>query len=380
MKSIYLDFAAATPLDPDVNKAMEHYMASNYYNPSAMYLAGRSVRHDLEQARASIAKALGSRPAEVIFTAGATEANNLAIQGVGKQYEGSEIIVSAIEHESVIAPAELYKCKKAPVNKQGIIEVKELEKLITDKTVLVSAGLVNNEIGTIQPLREIAELIKEVRSDRRKNRSNLPLYLHSDAAQAPCYLDVSVARLGVDLMSINGSKMYGPKQTGALYVKAGITLTPLILGGGQENGLRSGTENVANFIGLAEAITKAQILRAKESARVDSLKKMLINKLAKIASASLNSPQNHASPHIVNARFWGVDNERLMMELDEDGIQVAVGSACSASKQEPSHVLRAIGLTKSEAQTSLRISLGRQTTKNDIKALSLQLQKHTPNR
>lgn len=242
--------------------------------------------------------------------------------------------------------------------------------MINKKTVLVSIGLVNNEIGTVQPLRQMSVLLEQ---NRKKRKNSLPLYFHSDAAQAPCYQDFHVSRVGIDLMSLNGGKIYGPKQTGALYVKAGVGLKPLILGGGQEMNLRSGTENVANCVGLAAALKKAVELRKTESDHADSLRRLFIEGLAQIPSSAVNSPAKNCSPHIINVRFNGMDNERLMMELDEAGIQVAVGSACSASSNEPSHVLKAIGLTDGEARSSLRFSFGRQTTKADIMASLKQL-------
>src|SRR5579862_3657095 len=251
MKPIYLDYAAATPMDAEVIKAMQPYFADKFYNPSATYLAGRGVRKDVESARQSVAIQLGARPAEVIFTAGATEANNLAIQGIMREYPESEVLVSAIEHESVLEPARLFKVKEIPVTPQGIVDLQKLEKLITPKTVLVSVMLVNNELGTVQPISEIAKILNKS-SILRKN--GWPLYLHTDGAQAGNYLDLHVSRLGVDLMSINSGKIYGPKQSGVLYVKAGTRLRPLIVGGGQEFGLRSGTENVAAAIGLAKAL------------------------------------------------------------------------------------------------------------------------------
>ncbi len=370
-KSIYLDYAAATPLDADVLKAMEPYFADDFHNPSAIYLAGRKARLALEQARAAVAKHLGARTGEIVFTAGATEANNLAVQGVMKNFDGGEILVSAIEHESVLAPAGLFNCRHVPVDKKGRLSLDKLAKLINDNTVLVSVGLVNNEIGSLQPLREIAQILKRV-SNSRGSRG-LPLYLHTDAAQAANYFDLHVSRLGVDLMTINGGKIYGPKQTGVLYIRTGVKLQPLILGGGQESGLRSGTENVAGAMGLAKALDRAQQLKQEENQRVGRLRDLFIAELAaKFPKAIINSVSKNQSPHILSVTFPGTDNERLMMELDEAGVQVAVGSACSASSQEPSHVLKAIGLSNAQAQATLRFSFGRQTTEeNIIKTLNI---------
>jgi cysteine desulfurase len=225
----------------------------------------------------------------------------------------------------------------------------------------------NNELGTIQPLREIAKIIHEVRSERLESGNKLPVYFHTDAAQAGNFLNLHVSRLGVDLMSVNGGKIYGPKQTGLLYVKAGIELKPLVLGGGQERGLRSGTENVPGFIGFAKALDIAQKMKDKESKRLKEVRDLFVTELENnIPDFKINGSRKHQTPHIIHVTFQGVDNERLMMELDERGVQCAVGSACSASSAEPSHVLTAIGMDDKEARASLRFSFGRQTTKKDI--------------
>lgn len=365
--SIYLDYAAATPMDERVAKAMTPFFSDNFYNPSATYLKAGEARQSLQAARQTVAGNLGARLGEVIFTAGATEANNLAIQGVMSQYPDGEMLLSAIEHDSVAEPAKLYNHKIVPVNRRGLIELDELRAAITNKTVLVSVMLVNNELGTIQPLADISRLLNSIGRQRQTGGNSLPLLLHTDAAQAGNYINLQSSRLGVDLMSINGGKLYGPKQSGALMVKAGTKLKPQIVGGGQEFGLRSGTENVAAAAGLAEALSLAQSLRTNETVRLAKLRKDFIGGLTKnLPRASLNGSLSHSAPHIVNIRFDGLDNERLMMELDEQGIMCAVGSACSASSSEPSHVLSAIGLSKPEAQSSLRFSFGRQTTAQDI--------------
>lgn len=367
MASIYLDYAAATPLDPRVQKAMEPYYEKEFYNPSATYLAARRVRRDVEDARAKIAEVLGCRPYEIVFTSGATEANNLALRGVSDRYPAAQVLVSAIEHESVLAPAERLSAKQIPVKSNGIVDVDKLAAAITDQTVLISLMLVNNELGTIQPVSEAARLVKAESAKRLASGNRLPLYLHTDAAQAANYLYLHTSRLGVDLMSINGGKIYGPKQTGLLYVRKGVELEPLLVGGGQERSLRSGTENVPGIIGLAEALALAQAERKELSRSLTALRDFLESQVVSIyKKATINGSLKHRAPHITNVCFAGKDNERLMMELDEAGIQVAVGSACSASSDKPSHVLSAIGLTDSEARSAARFSLGRQTTESDI--------------
>jgi len=365
--AIYLDYAAATPVDPQVLKAMEPYFSDRFQNPSATYLAARQVRKELEKARADVAAGLGARPAEVVFTAGATEANNLAIQGVMRQFPGAEVLISDIEHESVIEPASLFESKKISVDSEGRVLLNKLSNLISDKTVLVSIVYVNNELGTVQSLREIATLLAEKLRLRRQQNNKLPLYFHTDAAQAPNFFDLHVSRLGVDLMSLNGGKIYGPKQSGALYIKAGVRLSPIIMGGGQELNLRSGTENVAGIVGLAAALIVAQERRKEEARRIASLRNLFISHLEKkLPQTLINGSKKSAAPHILSVTFPGIDNERLMMQLDEVSVQAATSNACATSSKTPSHVLRAIGLSDEDARSTLRFSLGRQTTETDI--------------
>ena len=364
---IYLDNAAATPLDTKVFTAMRPYFYEKFHNPSALYLAAKDVAKDIAAARNQIASHFGSRSAEVVFTAGGTEANNLAIHGVMQQYPDANIVVSSIEHEAVLKPAHHYNYKEVPVLPDGQINLAELEKLIDDKTVLVSVMYANNEVGTIQPIRQINQLLTRLRKRRKNNGNDLPLYFHTDACQATLYLDLHAARLGVDMMTINGSKMYGPKQVGALYIRAGIQLAPQVLGGGQEYGMRSGTENVPGVIGLAAALDLAQANRTQEVARLQKLQKTLIDELEKaVPNVQVNGSRKARLPNNVHITIPGSDNERLIMALDEAGIQAAAGSACSASSEEPSHVLKAMGLSDQEAQSSLRFTMGRSTTEQDI--------------
>ena len=365
MKTIYLDYAAATPMDAKVTAAMQPYFSQKFHNPSSIYLAGRAANRALEDARGSIAQNLGAKPVEIIFTAGATEANNLAIQGVMKDFPECEVLVSTIEHESVLAPAAIFNYHMVPVDSKGRVDLQKLETMVSDKTVLVSIGLVNNEIGTVQAMPDISKILNKLR--KLRGSKGRPLYLHSDCAQAPNYFDLHVSRLGVDLLTINGGKIYGPKQSGALYIRAGVQLQPLILGGGQESNLRSGTENVAGAAGLATALSLAQKKRSDEAKRMAKLRQQFIAGLEKnIPVAIVNGSAKHSAPHIVSVTFPDVDNERLMMELDERGIQVATGSACSASSDEPSHVLSAIGLSDKTAHSTLRFSFGRATSEADI--------------
>lgn len=372
---IYLDYAAATPLDPAVEAVMKPYWRQNFYNPSATYLAGRGVAADIAQARANVAQQLGAKPSEIVFTAGGTESDNLAINGVMQRFPKAKLLVSAIEHEAVLQAADLYAHDLIPVNDKGFVDVERLAQLIDETTVLVSVMYANNEIGTIQPLRQVADIIKQVLANRRQRGNQLPLFLHTDASQAANYLDLHVSRLGVDLMSLNGGKIYGPKQTGALFVKAGLNLVPQIKGGGQERGLRSGTENVAGIVGFAKALEIAQLLRPTELKRLQQLQNNFIKQLqTSIPSVVINGGMQRL-PNNVHITIPGTDNERIMIQLDEQGIVCAVGSACSASNEEPSHVLKAIGLTDVEAQASLRFSMGRKTSQKELSTAALTLQK-----
>ncbi len=374
MRPIYLDHAAATPVDQRVLAAMQPYFAEKFHNPSALYLAAKSVAADLAQARRSVAGHFGCRSTEVIFTAGGTEANNLAVHGIMQSHPDGKLIVSAIEHDSVLEPARQYACSTTPVTSEGLVDLPGLRCLIDDDTVLVSLMYANNEIGTIQPVREVARLIQAVRADRQGRGVHRPLYLHTDAAQAGNYLDLHVSRLAVDLMTVNGGKLYGPKQSGALYVRAGLPVAPLIHGGGQERNVRSGTENVAAIIGFAKALEIASEMRQQEAARLRELQGYCIKKLqAQIPGLVVNGTLSRRLPNNVHITLPGQDNERLIMALDEAGIMAAAGSACSASKEVSSHVLLALGLTDEQAGSSLRFSLGRGTAGADIDRLVAEL-------
>ena len=369
--AIYLDYAAATPVDPKVAQAMQPYVTDNFYNPSATYSAARAVQKVLAASRSAVAHWLGARSSEIIFTAGGTEANNLAIHGVMRQFPGANIVVSAIEHDSVLRPARSYDCREVAVKPDGRLDLDDLRHKIDADTVLVSVMYANNEIGTVQPIREIAKIIAEECSRRRKTAApSKPLYLHTDACQAANYLDLHVARLGVSLMTINGGKIYGPKQSGALYVKAGLKLRPLVEGGGQERGLRSGTENMPAIVGLAAALGLAQTNRHQEARRLQALQLKFFELLEQaIPQAVINGSRRYRLPNNVHITIPGQDNERLLIQLDEVGIMAAAGSACSASQEMSSHVLRALGFSDNNAQASLRFTMGRPTNAAAIQAV-----------
>lgn len=366
-KLIYLDYAAATPVDPDVLSAMLPYYRERFYNPSAPYMAAKQVAKELQNARTSVAHWFGAKPSEVVFTAGGTEANNLAIRGVMERYPQANMIISAVEHESVMAPARLYACREAKVDANGLVDIDDVQRKIDDKTVLVSIMYANNEVGTLQPLKEIAALVNAVREERRKKDGSLPLYVHTDACQAPAYLDIHASRLGADMITINGGKIYGPKQSGALFVRSGLLLKPLVLGGGQELGRRSGTENVAQSVGLARALDKVQQRRKEELARLKEIQQYFVQKLAEVLPhIRINGSLKKRLPNNVHVTIPGTDNERLIVQLEAVGILCAAGSACSASNDEPSHVLRAMGIDESEVRSSLRFSMGASTDKAAI--------------
>lgn len=364
-QTIYLDHAAATPMDAAVLAAMTPYFATDFYNPSATYLAAKQTRMVVDDARAGIAAWLGARPIEITFTAGGTESDNMAIHGVMRQHTGANCVVTAIEHDAVLQPASKYDCRVAPVKSDGVVDMAMLEQLIDSNTVLASVMYANNEIGTVQPLKQVAQLLAKKRAERS---NGLPLLLHTDACQAANYLDLHVSRLGVDLLTLNAGKLYGPKQVGALYVRTGVSLAPQTLGGGQERALRSGTENVPGIVGFAKALDVAQGMRTTEVARLQHLQNQFIQLLqTSVPGVSVNGSRKQRLPNNVHITIPGCDNERVMMQLDEQGIMVAQGSACSASSQDPSHVLTAIGMSDAAARSSLRMTMGRSTREDQLR-------------
>ena len=363
MERIYLDYAAASPVDPRVLSAMLPYFSDIYHNPSALYESARKSRAALEEARRKTAQLIGAKPSEIIFTAGGTESANLAVHGVMQSFPGKNMMLSAVEHDAVSKPADQYSNTVIPVDGYGRVDVAFIDDNYTDNTVLISVMLANNEIGTVQPIKEIAEKIHEIRQSRRKNKNKTPLYLHIDACQAPLYLDINTARLGVDMMTLNGGKIYGPKQSGILYLKAGVIVEPIISGGGQERGYRSGTENVAFAVGFAQALELADKDRAGRAREMSVLRDYMMEALENRFDAKINGHRTHRLANNVHAIFPGIDNERVLFALDDLGVDSSIGSACSASSEEASPVLLAIGKTEQEARTSLRFSLGSSTTK-----------------
>lgn len=366
--AIYLDYAAATPVDDDVIMAMQPYLAEKFYNPSALYRPAADVSRDLNIARSDVAVVLGAKSSEIIFTAGGTEANNLAIHGIMQAYPKANLVISAIEHDSIRRPAQRYNNGIIKVDHCGLVNPADIISAVNKNTVLVTVMYANNEIGSVQSLRKISAELQKIKKDRLESGNDLPLYFHTDAAQAGNFLDMHVHRLGVDLMTINGGKLYGPKQTGVLFIKSGTNLNSIVQGGGQERNLRSGTENVAGAVGFAKALAKATNKRKQEAVRIQTLQKEFIKSLQEqIPQAIINGSLNHRLPNNLHVTFPRVDNERLLIKLDEEGIYAAAGSACSASQEESSHVLQAIGLNEDDIRGSIRFSMGRQTTSAEIK-------------
>ncbi|MBQ3413341.1 cysteine desulfurase [Candidatus Saccharibacteria bacterium] len=359
MIMIYLDHAAATPVDERVLTAMRPYFAEKFFNPSAAYLPAKEVREEYEAAKATIAHAIGAKATDLVMTAGATEANNLAFSALGGT---GSVLYLATEHDSVRKVAERYGGTAVAVDRDGRVDFDDLGRKLTDETVLVSIALVNNETGTIQPLSEVAAVLREVRLDRLRRGVKTPLYLHSDASQALNLLDVNVARLGVDLLTLNAAKLYGPKGVGALYVSHEVKLTPATYGGGQERGLRSGTENVPGVVGFAEAVKLAHGHLNGRRKKYAEMKKVLIDTLQGCEIVN----RRHALDNFVVLCYNGLDGERLLYLLEERGVYVATGAACAASKGVRSHVLAAMGLTEAEIAGSLRLTLGETNTKEQI--------------
>lgn len=361
---IYLDYAAATPLDQTVLKKMLPYLNENYGNPSSIYGFAQTARRALDDARLMIAKNLNCTPKEIFFTGSGTEANNWAIFGTVKAQGKKKIITTSIEHHSVLHPAqELERLGYAVVylkpNKDGRISLEDLEENLTKDTALVSVMYANNEIGTIENITKIGNLAR-----------GKGVLFHTDACQAAGFLPLDVEKLSVDLMTINSGKIYGPKGVGALYVRKGVKICPLLYGGGQEYRSRAGTENVAGIVGFAHALNVSEQKRAKEAKRLTLLRNLLTKELsAKIPDLKINGDPKNRLPNNVNISFKDVDGESLIMRLDMAGICASSGSACSSGSLEPSHVLLGIGLSKEQAKSSLRITLGRYTTGKEIKAV-----------
>jgi cysteine desulfurase len=362
-ESIYLDYAAATPLDERVIAAMKPYFSEQFYNPSSPYAPAIVVRHAYEAAKHAIAQSIGAKPDEIVITAGATESINLAFAAVA-----GHIIISPIEHHAVLAAADAGgNYSYVSVDERGLVTAESVQSAMTPDTQLVSIAIANNEIGTIQPIRDIAQVIKAERDARLGRGDTTPLYLHTDASQGVGQIDINVARLGVDMITINAGKIYGPKQVGLLWAASHVRLVPQIVGGGQERGIRSGTENVAGTIGFAKALQLASEHRKFESERLLELRDELQQQLVAAFPVAVVSghPKYRLSGHL-HISFPDLDAERIVFALESRGVLVATGSACAANKGTRSHVLTAIGLAAHVADGSLRLTLGHSTNADTI--------------
>lgn len=364
---IYLDHAAATPLDNVVLEAMMPYFSDKFYNPSSPYSPAVEVKRDYQNAKQRIAQALGVGADELVMTAGATESINLAFSA---SYQRN--LVANIEHQSVVEAAKkLNRTIFVEADHKGFISPELVKRELATGVSMVSIALANHELGTIQPIAEIAEIVKNERERRRLINDKTPLLFHTDASQALSLVDVKPNRLGVDLLTLSASKIYGPKQVGLLWVRPGIKLKPSIVGGGQEAGLRSGTENVAGVIGFAVAVELASKRREGEIRRLKVFRDKLATELLTSCPDMVISSDNKKSlVSYLNVSFPGIDAERLVFKLESKGVLVATGSACSANKGNQSTVLRAIGLDNQLIDGSLRLTLGRLTGESDVEQAS----------
>ncbi|MBI4992770.1 MAG: cysteine desulfurase [Candidatus Magasanikbacteria bacterium] len=379
---VYLDHAATTPVDLAVKKAMDPYFCEHYANPSGLYASSREVNYALNDARRKVAGILQALPDNIIFTGGGSESDNLAIFGAahkqskhGKPFgsaQGKHIITTKIEHHAVLLPMEQlqkegFEVTFLAVDEQGRVTAEQIKKALRPDTILISIMYANNEIGTIEP---IAEIGREILKWRKQNNTVYPFF-HTDACQAAGALDLNVEKLHVDLMTLNGSKIYGPKGVGILFKRRGVEIKPLVLGGGQEMRLRSGTENVPGIVGTAKALDNAQKNSKKENLRLRKLRDYFWQEIQnKIKKVRLNGPElgdeTVRLPNNLNVSILDVEGEALLLYLDEYGIMCSTGSACTSQSLEPSHVLTACGLPYEYAHGSLRFTLGKSTIKQDI--------------
>ena len=409
-KQIYLDNASTTPVDPKVLRAMLPYFACKYGNPSSLHTLGRESKNAIEASRKNIAKHIGAEPEEIIFTSGGTESDNLAMFGLARAYKekGKHIIVSSIEHKAILDACkklekEGFEITYLKVDKNGLVSLEQLSSSIRPDTILVSIMYANNEIGTIQPIKEIAKIIQEFKikninkpnschsaldaESRKHSKSWIPAFagmtennspfpmFHTDACQAVGALPININNLGVDALTMSSSKIYGPKGIGCLYINKKYSSTgslqakiePIIFGGGQERGLRSGTENVAGIVGFSEALSISEKKRVSESKRLTKLRDYFLRRIQKeIDGVLINGDRKQRLPNNINISIKGVEGESLLLLLDRYGVYCSTGSACSSLDLSPSYVLLSIGLPLELAHCSVRFTLGRHTTKGDI--------------
>ena len=363
-KIVYMDNSATTFTKPEVLEEMLPYFTNNFGNPSSMYKMSDITKKAIAVARERVAKAINAEPSEIFFTAGGSEGDNWALKGIAfaNKNKGNHIITTAIEHHAITHTGQFlekngFEVTYLPVDEQGFVSLEQLKNAITDKTILVSIMFANNEIGTIQPIKEIAQICKE------KN-----VYFHTDAVQAVGHVPIDLKDLGVDMLSMAGHKFYGPKGVGAFYIRKGVKIENLIHGGGQEKGKRASTENTPGIVGLGKAIELAVNELPEERARLTKMRDRLMKGLMeKIPYAKLNGPTGDKRlPNNVNLSFIGVEGETLLLDLDDAGISASTGSACASASLDPSHVLLAIGCKHEVAHGSIRLTLGAKNTEEDI--------------
>lgn len=361
---VYLDYAAATPLSGKAKKAMLPYFDEKFFNPSAAYLPANKIRQDYEKAKGDIAHVIGAKAADLIMTSGATEANSLVFASIP---DDAEVLISAVEHPSIRENAKRKSYQTISVDKNGRIDLEDFRKKLTSKMQLVSVCFASSELGTIQPLSDIARIMQEERTRRAFADEKTPLFFHSDASQGLGLAEIKVARLGVDLLTINAAKVYGPKGIGALYVGRNVRLKPQSYGGGQEMGLRSGTENVPATVAFATAILEADKHLGGERKRLATLRNLFKKRLEeKIPGVEFLSKEKVQLPNFLPITIPGLDAERLIFALEDKDVYLSTGAACAASKGEKSPTLKAIGLNDEQIAGSLRITLGAPTTEEDV--------------
>lgn len=378
-KSIYLDHSATTPVDKNVLDAMLPYFSDKFGNASSLHTFGQEAAEAMDTSRSAVADFFGCVPEEIVFTSGATESNNLAVRGLLKSLskntnEKYHIITSTVEHDAILEPfIELEKSgvevSYAPVQANGVLDIAGLKKRIKDNTVLISIMYVNSEVGAIMPVSEIGEYIRAIRKDREARGIKTPLYFHTDATQAVNFLNCNVDYLGVDMLSMSAHKIYGPKGIGALYIRKGTPVAAMQLGGHHEGNRRSGTYNTPGMVGLAAALKQLDTnSREENNKKIAVLRDMLIDGLVKnIPDIILNTDRGQATPAHAHFSIVGVEGESMLMSLDMEGIAVSTGSACASGSLKASHVLLAMGIKAEIAHSSIRFSLGKHNTEEDIR-------------
>ena len=368
-KLVYMDHAATTPMREEVLQRMIPFMKENYGNPSSIYTLAQQARNAVDESRRTIAKLIGCRSSEITFTSGGTESDNAAIKGAAfaMRHLGNHIITTSIEHHAVLHTCMQmeqfgFEVTYLPVDKEGKVNISDVENAITDKTILVSIMAANNEIGTVQPIAEITNRVKDAATSMGTS-----ILVHTDAVQAMGQIPVNVKEWPVDMLSMSAHKFYGPRGVGALYIKRGTPFEPLLMGGGQERQRRSGTENVPAIVGMELALSLAVMEQEEQGKKLSRYRDAIIEGLSKnVEGILINGHRRDRLPNNVSVSFLGVEGEPILLGLDFSGICASSGSACSSASLEPSHVLLAIGRTADQAQGTLRITLGRDNTQEDV--------------